>query len=170
MSNDPLAHDVTIRIAAPGGEVIAATAADKERAYDQYHFAPARRAGDTLYVSGVVATRSEGEPSDHATYQEAVRRAFQRIAATLAASGAKFSAVALLNTFHDWAAAPFNGDCMAQFKAFGAVKDEFIQPPYPAWTAVGTSALIVEGSMVEIQVIAHLPSDSVNTGTWVQSP
>jgi enamine deaminase RidA (YjgF/YER057c/UK114 family) len=34
------------------------------------------------------------------------------------------------------------------------VKDEFISPPYPAWTAIGVSELITEGVLIEIRVIA----------------
>ncbi len=143
--------------------MVAATLADKERAYDQYHFAPARRASNTLDISSVIAARSEDEAGDVAAYQEAVRRAFRRMEATLKAAGADLGDVALLNTFHDWQATPFQGDRMAQFRAFGAVKEEFVNARYPAWTAVGTSGLIVEGGLVEIQAIAHLRNHSVAT-------
>ena len=34
------------------------------------------------------------------------------------------------------------------------VKDEFIKPPYPAWTAVGVTEPITEGVLLEIRVIA----------------
>ena len=44
----------------------------------------------------------------------------------------------------------------AQFAAFSAVKDEFMKVPYPAWTAVGTTALIPDTGIVEIQAIVHL--------------
>ena len=142
-----------IRLPAPGGEVVIPSAADKQVAYDQYHHAPARRVGDTLYVSGVVAGRRKGEGNDLAAYQEQVRRAFRRLEAILTAAGADFGDVVMLNTFHDWQAAPFNGDRPAQFAAFGVIKDEFMKEPYPAWTAVGTSALIFDGGMVVIQAM-----------------
>lgn len=36
-----------------------------------------------------------------------------------------------------------------QFRAFVAVKDEFMPPPHPAWTAVGVSALIPDSALTE---------------------
>jgi enamine deaminase RidA (YjgF/YER057c/UK114 family) len=95
-----------IHIPSSGGEVLIATATEKAVAYDQYHYSPARRVGDTLYISGVVVGRREGEGKDIA--------------------------------------------------AFSAVKDEFMKAPYPAWTAVGTTALIPDTGIVEIQAIVHL--------------
>ena len=47
-----------ISIPSSGGEVLIATAAEKAVAYDQYHYSPARRVGDTLYISGVVVGRT----------------------------------------------------------------------------------------------------------------
>lgn len=61
-SADPL------RIPAPGGEVILPTAADR-RAYDLMRYAAARRVGDTLYVSGVIVHRAEGEGRDVAAFE-----------------------------------------------------------------------------------------------------
>jgi len=145
-----------IRIPSSGGEVVIATAAEKTIAYDQYHYSPARRVGDTLYVSGVVVGRREGEGKDVAAFKAQVRRAFQRIQATLEAAGASFDDVVMLNTFHVWQGPNFEGDRAAQFAAFSAVKDEFMKAPYPAWTAVGTTALIPDSGIVEIQAIVHL--------------
>jgi enamine deaminase RidA (YjgF/YER057c/UK114 family) len=145
-----------IHIPSSGGEVLIATAAEKASAYDQYHYSPARRVGDTLYVSGVVVGRRDGEGKDVAAFKTQVRRAFQRIQATLNAAGANFDDVVMLNTFHVWQGPNFDGDRPTQFEAFSAVKDEFMKAPYPAWTAVGTTALIPDTGIVEIQAIVHL--------------
>ena len=40
-------------------------------------------------------------------------------------------------------------------KAFIKVKDEFIRMPYPAWTAVGITELITEGTLLEIRIVAR---------------
>jgi enamine deaminase RidA (YjgF/YER057c/UK114 family) len=145
-----------IHIPSSGGEVVIATAAEKATAYDQFHYAPSRRVGDTLYISGVVAGRREGEGKDVSAFEAQVRRAFQRIQATLDAAGASFADVVMLNTFHVWQGTNSDGDKRAQFEAFSAVKDEFMKAPYPAWTAVGTTALIPDNGIVEIQAIVHL--------------
>ena len=145
-----------IRIPSSGGEIVIATAAEKSTAYDQFHYSPSRRVGDTLYISGVVVGRRDGEGKDTAAFKAQIRRAFQRIQATLIAAGANFDDVVMLNTFHVWQGPNFEGDRHAQFAAFSAVKDEFMKPPYPAWTAIGTTSLIPDNGIVEIQAIAHL--------------
>ena len=38
--------------------------------------------------------------------------------------------------------------------AFIKIKDEFVRTPYPAWTAIGVTELITEGTLLEIRVIA----------------
>jgi enamine deaminase RidA (YjgF/YER057c/UK114 family) len=92
----------TIHIPSSGGEVLIASPAEKASAYDEYHYSPARRVGDTLYISGVVVGRRNGEGKDIAAFKAQVRRAFQRIQATLNAAGANFDDVVMLNTFHVW--------------------------------------------------------------------
>lgn len=54
-------------------------------------------------------------------------------------------------------------------EAFTKVKDEFIGQPYPAWSAIGVSELITEGTLIEIRVIAKrskraAPDESLPTG------
>lgn len=147
--------EAPLHIPAAGGEVVIASENEK-RAYDDYHYAPSRRVGDMLYLSGVVVGRRDGEGKDTAAFKEQCRRAFRRIQATLTASGATFEDVVMLNTFHLWHGPNFDGDRAAQFAAFEAVKDEFMKPPYPAWTAIGTTSLLPDNGIVEIQVIAYL--------------
>ena len=143
------------RIAAHSGEVIIAS--ERERSmYDRFKFAPARRADETLYVSGVIAGPERGEARDVEAFKNQLRKAFAQIGATLAGAGASFSNIAMINTFHVWKSDNFEGDASAQLGAFIEVKDEFIRPPHPAWTAVGTTGLAIGTGVVEIQVIAHL--------------
>ena len=62
----------------------------------------------------------------------------------------------MINTFHVWTSDNFEGDRNAQLGAFIAVKDEYMPPPHPAWTAVGTTGLALDSGVVEIQEIAQL--------------
>jgi enamine deaminase RidA (YjgF/YER057c/UK114 family) len=146
-------------IPAPGGEV-AITSPSEQEFYDKWNFAPARRAGDYVYVSGVVVWEQPGAPRTPETFKAAAQAAFRSLRTKLRALGADFPDVVMMNTFHDWAAPEFKGDRIAQFEAFVAVKKEFMRPPYPAWTAVGTSSLSGDGSIVEIQVIACAPKET----------
>jgi len=143
------------RIASHGGEVIIASERELMM-YERFKFASARRVDKTLYLSGVIAGPERGEAHDVEAFKSQLRRAFGQIGATLTAAGAGFSNIAMINTFHVWKSENFQGDANAQLGAFIEVKDEFIRPPHPAWTAVGTTGLAVATGVVEIQVIAHL--------------
>lgn len=147
--------DFPQRIASHNGEVILAS--ERERLmYERFKFAAARCVDKTLYVSGVIAGPERGEGRDPEAFKNQLRRAFGQIGATLAGAGAGFSHIAMINTFHVWKSENFLGDASAQLGAFIEVKDEFIRPPHPAWTAVGTTGLAVGTGVVEIQVTAHL--------------
>lgn len=144
------------QIPTPSGEVVLGTQGERT-AHDVYKYAVVRQAGEVVYVSGVIAARDKMQPSSPESYKAQVRVAFERIKARLGYFGLGFEHVAMINTFHDWTAPEFGGDANAQFAAFNLVKDEFMKPPHAAWTAVGTTGLLGEGGMVEIQMIAHIP-------------
>ncbi|MBX3510569.1 MAG: hypothetical protein KF700_05160 [Hyphomonadaceae bacterium] len=118
-----------------------------ERARDDYHYTPAVRAGDFVFVSGVPAGRAPGEESDDPGYD----RAFRAIAGLLAAAGADWSDVVEMTTYHT--------DLPSQFAAFSAVKDRYVSAPYPAWTAIDIDRLLPDGASVEIRVTAYAPRD-----------
>ena len=144
------------KIPSSGGEVIIPNA-QHQKAYDEIRYAPARRVGDTLYVSGVIVGRAPGEGTDAEAFKTQVRRAFKALDATLKAAGASFDDVAMITSFHVWEGPDQPAPRWEQIALINAVKSEFITGPSPAWTAVGTSGLLAPGGIVEIQVIAHVP-------------
>src|SRR5688572_29173854 len=64
-----------------------------ESSYDDYHYSPAVRVGDTVIVSGIPAMRGDN-------YEAKVRFMFEALKKTLAASGAELGDVVEINTFH----------------------------------------------------------------------
>jgi enamine deaminase RidA (YjgF/YER057c/UK114 family) len=150
------AADYPRRIPAPGGEVVIPVPGF-QRAYDDYKYAPARRAGDFLYISGVIAGPNGAADRGPEAFKGYARRAFKAIEASLKASGLTFADVVMVNTFHVWDGPGFKGTRDEQFAALSAVKDEFMGPPHPAWTAVGTTGLLADDGVVEIQMIAYAP-------------
>lgn len=152
----PSPTDYPKRIPAPGGEVIIPSPGF-QRAYDEYKYAPARRAGDFVYISGVIAGPNGAADRGPEAFKSYARRAFKAIEVSLKASGLTFADVAMINTFHVWDGPGFKGTRDEQFAALSAVKDEFMGPPHPAWTAVGTTGLLADDGVVEIQVIAYAP-------------
>lgn len=151
-----------VTIPAPNGEVILASAIEKE-GYDEYRYAAVRRVDNMLYLSGVVMGPREKEATDVAGFKAQVRRGFERIKANLAASGASFADVVMVNSFHVWDSPNFTGTRDEHWDAFYEVAADYIKAPYPAWTAVGTNGLLAKRGLVEVQMVARLPSPSLNT-------
>lgn len=145
-----------MRIPARSGEVILPDEASKGR-YDEFRYAAARRVDNTLYVSGVIIGRRDNEGRDVEAFKTQTRRGLTRLKTILEAAGASFQDVVMINSFHVWQGPNFNGTRDEQFGAFESVIGEFMKPPYPAWTAVGTTGVLSEGGIVEVQLIARIP-------------
>jgi enamine deaminase RidA (YjgF/YER057c/UK114 family) len=143
-----------LRIPAPGGEVILPDEASKQN-HDHWRFAAVRRNGDTLYVSGVIVYRGKDEGTDVSAFKLQTRRALERLRKNLEAADSDFQHVVMINSFHVWQGPDFAGTKDEQFRAFEDVIGEFMKAPYPAWTAVGTTGLLGNGGIVEVQLIAR---------------
>ena len=143
-------------IPAPHGSVVLPDENSKW-AYDNFRYAAVRRVDDTLYISGVVIGPREGEKRDAAAFKQQVHRGFQRLQAILKSAGASFEDVVMINSFHVWAGPDFEGTKQQHFALFEEVADTYLKPPSPAWTAVGTTGLLGTNSIVEVQLIAHVP-------------
>lgn len=115
-----------------------------ERVYQAWHYAQAARVGDTIWVSGQVGARSE--PTTIEAQAEIV---FERLKSTLEAAGASLADVVELTSFHT---------NMADFSKVAAVKDRFMPNHYPAWTAIGTTALVMPQALLEIKAVAVVGS------------
>lgn len=151
------AQDYPRRLPSAGGEVIIPSRGG-QYAYDQIGYAPARRAGDTLYVSGAIVFRAEDEGRDVAAFEVQVRRTLTSLNHTLEAAGATMDHVALINSFHVWEGPDFAGSRNEQVAVIARVWREFADGPRPAWTAVGTTGLLGSGGIVEIQLTVHAPA------------
>jgi len=143
-------------ITCAGGEIILQTERDLF-AYDLWHFAPARRAGDFIYVSGIIVRRVPDRVPGPETFSDSLRCPFRELGQQLQAYKSSFKDIVMLTTFHDWSAPEFTDDAKAQAKAFQTVKDEFISEPHPAWTAVGTTGFVKEDGILELQAVAYSP-------------
>ena len=115
-----------------------------EALYDNYHFAPAIRVGDTIWLSGQVGIDANFKPGVDMAAQ--ARLAFEGIVQTLAEAGATLEDVVELMTFHT--------DLHGEIGAFSKVKDEFFPSHYPCWSAVGVTQLAAPEYKVEVRVIA----------------
>jgi enamine deaminase RidA (YjgF/YER057c/UK114 family) len=115
---------------------------------EEWHLAPVLETGVFLFLSGQTGTRPDGSVSPDPETQ--FRDAFGSIEANLAAAGAGFADVVEMTTYHV--------DLRKHLDVFIKVKDEHVHAPYPAWSAIGVTELITEGTLVEIRVIARRPA------------
>ncbi len=145
-----------LTIPAPHGAVII-PGAGHQQAYDSIKYAPARRVGDMIYVSGVIIAPAPNEPKDMAGLKASARRAFKAVDTMLKAAGGSWDDVVMVNSFHVWESPNFTGARMDQVTVMNEVRAEFTQAPHPAWTAVGTSGLLAPTGVIEMQVIANIP-------------
>jgi enamine deaminase RidA (YjgF/YER057c/UK114 family) len=143
-------------IPAPHGSVILPDE-DAKWSYDNFRYAAVRRVDDTLYISGVVIGPRKDEKRDAEAFKQQVHRGFQRLRVILESAGASFKDVVMINSFHVWEGPHFEGTKDQHFALFEEVADTYLKPPYPAWTAVGTTGLLGTNSVVEVQLIARVP-------------
>ena len=70
--------------------------------------------------------------------------------AILKRAGASWDDVVDITSFHT--------DVSTQMPAIVAAHKKYVKAPYPAWTAVGTTGLLADTGIVEVQMIAHIPA------------
>jgi enamine deaminase RidA (YjgF/YER057c/UK114 family) len=117
-------------------------------AYD-FGYAPAVRVDDLVIVSGIPAG-GEG------TYEERIRRMYEQAGEVLAAAGASFADVVELTTFH---AEPADSAAFGkEFERYMPIHREFFGDHRPAWSAVGTTALLSPSAPVEMRLVAVVGS------------
>lgn len=115
------------------------------RAYEAFHFAPAVRSGDLIFCSGQIGLATGGAVPDKP--EDEFRNAWQAVGRILAEAGLSYENIIEYTTYHV--------GLQQHLQAFMKVRDEFIDAPWPAWTAIGVSELAVPGARVEVKVVAR---------------
>ena len=111
---------------------------------NDWHLSPGIDDGDYVFFSGITGTRPDLKVSIDPETQ--FRETFQFLKMNLVQAGLDFDDIVEMTTYHI--------GLREHLDKFVKVKDEFIFPPFPAWTAIGVSELITEGTLIEIRVIA----------------
>jgi enamine deaminase RidA (YjgF/YER057c/UK114 family) len=108
-----------------------------------FQYSQAVRVGDLVFVSGQAGWNERLEvPND---YSAECRAAFENLGIVLRAAGCDFAHIVEATSLHT------TGTDLA---AFWAVRNEFIRPPWPAWTTIGDIGLAFPTMRVEIKVTA----------------
>jgi enamine deaminase RidA (YjgF/YER057c/UK114 family) len=112
--------------------------------YAETSIPAAVRVNETLRLTGHTGEAANGVFSSDAETQ--IRQVFHNIELTLAEAGARWADVVEINSFHVGLA--------TQATALLRVAAQFLEDPYPAWTAVGVTELIIPEAVVEISCVA----------------
>lgn len=123
----------------------------------QFHYAPARRAGDFVFLSGIVAVNGRSTPMDADGFRADLRRVFTLMEQLLGACQASLADVVELQMFHVFGSERLALDKAAQLSAIADVRDEFFPAPYPACVELAVADLNPEGGLVEIKATAFAP-------------
>jgi len=126
-------------------QVIMASDPGELKFQQEWGYASAVVSGDTVTLSGVVAGVRPGETDLRAGYT----RAFERIGGILRSAGVSWDDVVDITSFHT--------DLTTQMPAIVAVKNQYIKPPYPSWTAIQVARLIPDNGITEIKIVARKP-------------
>jgi enamine deaminase RidA (YjgF/YER057c/UK114 family) len=111
---------------------------------EQWHFAPILDTGEFVFFSGITGVHADGSLSNDPETQ--FRETFRFVELHLDTADLQFDDVVEMTTYHV--------HLRKHLSEFTKIKDEFVRMPYPAWTAIGVTELITEGTLVEIRIIA----------------
>ena len=126
-------------------QVVMPENARQRQMQEQIGWADAIVSNGVVYVSGVPAFLASGERDTEKAYV----RAFEALGKTLQRAGVSWDDVVSMTTYHL--------DPAAQLETFAKVKARYMKSPPPAWSAIGTTALLQPGALVEIAIVAHVP-------------
>lgn len=111
--------------------------------HERFHYHPAVKVGNLVFVAGQVGRNEKLEVIEGKEAQFV--QAFENLKRVLGAAATSLNnLVEMVTYFTD----------MRDLPLFIQVKDRYITSNYPAWTAVGTSALAMPGLLLEIKCIA----------------
>jgi len=113
-----------------------------------WHLSPVLDTGEFVFLSGV--TGAHPDLTVAADPETQIRDTFEFLGKCLASAGLTFDDVVEMTSYHV--------GLREHLPVFTKIKDEYVAEPYPAWTAIGVSELITEGTIIEIRVIARRPA------------
>lgn len=117
-----------------------------EAIYENIHYAPAVRVGNTLYISGQIG-RDENMKLVEDREAQFVQT-FENMKKVLTAAGASFDDIVDVTSFHT---------DMRDLPLYMQVRDRYFTGNYPAWTAIGAASLCgAPGYFLEVKAVAVL--------------
>ena len=115
-------------------------------AAEQLKMSPAILSGSHVFLTGVTGGNPCGQMPEDAETQ--MRNIFEKTGVVLREAGLGFQSIVEMTSYHI--------GLRGHFDLFDAIRLEFLEEPYPAWTAVEVAGLRREGAIVEMRIIAGI--------------
>ena len=121
---------------------------EMQNLHERFRYSPGVRAGNLLFMAGQVGRDEDLNVVEGKEAQ--FTQAFENVKKVLAAAGATMDDVVDMVSYHT---------DMRDLPLFIQVRDRYVTNPerYPAWTALGVTALAMPGLIAEIKCTALLP-------------
>ncbi len=117
-----------------------------EAVYENIHYAPARRVGNTLYISGQIGRDENMQLVEDREAQFV--QTFENMKKVLDAAGFTFADIVDVTSFHT---------DLRDLPLYMKVRDRYFTRDYPAWTAIGAAQLCGSpGYFLEVKAVAVL--------------
>jgi len=112
--------------------------------YDDWKMSPGLACGDFLFLTGFTGAAADGSLSTDPELQ--MRNAFRKIGLVLQEAGLDYDALVEMTSYHV--------GLREHLSLFKSVRSDYVQEPYPAWTAIEVSGFVREGAVIEIKAVA----------------
>ncbi|MGB5354934.1 MAG: Rid family hydrolase [Woeseia sp.] len=124
-----------------------------------WHYSHAIRAGDFVYISGVIigAYGDDELPISADLFRERTEEVFEVIQRNLATANASLAGMVKINTYHLLDGKNSSLTIDEQALVIAETKAKYAVEPHPAWTAVGTTGLFSPRGIVEIEMVVLAP-------------
>ena len=116
---------------------------------DNWRMSPGLVSNGFLFLTGMTGHFAD-KPGAPPAADDQARLAFERVEAVLQEAGCGWSDVVEMTSYHV--------DIYDTLPGFKAARERCVVAPFPAWTAIGISALATPGVVHEIRVIARAPA------------
>ena len=117
--------------------------------YHNFAYTPVLRVGDRVIVSGIPAAVGT-------TYEERIDWMYRQLQAHLEVAGASLADVVELSSFHT--EPKTTEQFRREFARYLPIHRKYFPDHFPAWSAVGSTALLAEGAPVELRAVAIIGS------------
>ena len=118
-----------------------------EAAAAQMKLSPGIVSGNHVFLTGMTGSGADGSMPDDVETQ--FRQAFEKIGLVLREAGLSFGSIVEMTSYHV--------GLSEHFDQFNTIRADYVEEPFPAWTAVEVAGLRRKGAVVEIRVVAALP-------------